>query len=50
MGNRPGTRLIGLIYPMTRTARIGRRRRIRARGLLKDDDARDWNADDLLET
>ena len=48
MGNRPGTRLLGLIYPMTDGEDWVVVAEYDPAGYVKDDDARDWNADDLL--
>jgi uncharacterized membrane-anchored protein len=48
MGNRGDARVIGLIYPLTPGQDWAMIAEYEAAGYIKDDDARDWNADDLL--
>jgi uncharacterized membrane-anchored protein len=50
MGNRPGTDLLGMIFPTGGDKSdwfIGLS--YAASGYIKDDDAKDWNADDMLD-
>ena len=49
MGNRPDERLLGLVYPTDDDDWIVVAEYEPA-GYVKDDDARDWNADDLLQS
>jgi uncharacterized membrane-anchored protein len=48
MGNRPGDTLIGTVYPAGDEPWFAVLRYINE-GHIKDDDAKDWNADDLLK-
>jgi len=50
MGNRPDARLIGLIYPTGEADDWMVVAEYEPAGYVKDDDARDWNADDLLKS
>ncbi|HEV7578372.1 MAG TPA: DUF2167 domain-containing protein [Caldimonas sp.] len=50
MGNRPGPRLLGLIYPLGESEDWIVVAEYEPSGYVKDDDARDWNADDLLKS
>ena len=50
MGNRPGPRLLGLVYPLADTNDWIVVAEYEPAGYVKDDDARDWNADDLLKS
>jgi len=50
MGNRPGPRLLGLVYPLAETDDWIVVAEYEPAGYVKDDDARDWNADDLLKS
>lgn len=49
MGNRPGDSLIGTVFPAGDEPWFAVLRYINE-GHIKDDDAKDWNADDLLKT
>lgn len=48
MGNRSGTDLLGMILPMGKAEWMVVARNVKA-GYIKDDDARDWKADELLK-
>lgn len=48
MGNRGDDRVIGLIYPLRDDQDWAMIAEYEAAGYIKDDDARDWNADELL--
>jgi len=48
MGNRPGDGLIGLVFPQAEKENWFIVVRFITAGYIKDDDARDWKADDLL--
>jgi uncharacterized membrane-anchored protein len=50
MGNRPGSRLLGLVYPLADSEDWLVVAEYDPSGYVKDDDARDWNADDLLKS
>jgi len=50
MGNRPGPRLLGLVYPLADTDDWIVVAEYEPAGYVKDDDARDWNADELLKS
>jgi len=50
MGNRPGPRLLGLVYPLAEADDWIVVAEYEPAGYVKDDDARDWNADDLLKS
>ena len=50
MGNRPDKRLIGLVYPLAENDEWMIVAEYEDSGYVKDDDARDWNADDLLKS
>ena len=50
MGNHPDERVIGLIYPLKDDQEWAMVAEYEAAGYIKDDDARDWNADDLLKS
>jgi uncharacterized membrane-anchored protein len=50
MGNRPGERLLGLVYPLADSEDWIVVAEYEPAGYVKDDDARDWNADDLLKS
>ena len=50
MGNHPDDRVIGLIYPLTEGQDWAMVAEYEPAGYIKDDDARDWNADDLLKS
>jgi len=50
MGNHTDARVIGLIYPLTEGQDWAMIAEYEAAGYIKDDDARDWNADDLLKS
>ena len=50
MGNQGDERVIGLIYPMKQGEDWAMVAEYEAAGYIKDDDARDWNADDLLKS
>jgi uncharacterized membrane-anchored protein len=50
MGNRPGPRLLGLVYPLAEADDWIVVAEFEPAGYVKDDDARDWNADDLLKS
>ncbi len=47
MGNRPGDGLLGLVMPLSDAEWIVVARNVKA-GYVKDDDAKDWKADELL--
>ncbi len=47
MGNRPGPDLVGTIFPLAQENWFVAMRYV-ASGFIKDDDARDWKADELL--
>lgn len=49
MGNRPDSRLLGLVYPLGDQDDWVVVAEFEPAGYVKDDDARDWNADDLLK-
>ncbi len=48
MGNRPGDGLLGMVMPLGKAEWFVVARNIKA-GYIKDDDARDWKADELLK-
>lgn len=50
MGNRGDDRVIGLIYPLREDQDWAMVAEYEAAGYIKDDDARDWNADELLKS
>ena len=50
MGNRSDARLLGLVYPMGEAEEWIVVAEYEPAGYVKDDDARDWNADDLLKS
>jgi uncharacterized membrane-anchored protein len=50
MGNHADARLLGLVYPMGEADQWIVVAEYEAAGYVKDDDARDWNADDLLKS
>jgi uncharacterized membrane-anchored protein len=50
MGNRSDDRVIGLIYPLKDDQNWAMVAEYEAAGYIKDDDARDWNADELLKS
>ena len=50
MGNRGDNRVIGLIYPLKDDQNWAMVAEYEAAGYIKDDDARDWNADELLKS
>lgn len=50
MGNRPGANLLGLVYPTDDGDEWIIVAEYEPAGYVKDDDARDWNADDLLQS
>lgn len=50
MGNRADDRLVGLVYPTADDQQWIVVAEYEASGYVKDDDARDWNADDLLKS
>lgn len=49
MGNRSGTGLLGLVVPMGKEEWVVVARHVNA-DYIKDDDAKDWKADDLLKS
>jgi len=50
MGNHGDERVLGLIYPLTPDQDWAMVAEYEPAGYIKDDDARDWNADDLLKS
>lgn len=50
MGNHGDERVIGLIYPLKEGQDWAMVAEYEPAGYIKDDDARDWNADDLLKS
>jgi uncharacterized membrane-anchored protein len=50
MGNHGDERVIGLIYPLAEGQEWAMVAEYEAAGYIKDDDARDWNADELLKS
>jgi uncharacterized membrane-anchored protein len=50
MGNSADSRMLGLIYPMDDKADWAVVAEYEPAGYIKDDDAKDWNADDLLKS
>ena len=50
MGNHTDERVIGLIYPLKEGQDWAMVAEYEPSGYIKDDDARDWNADDLLKS
>ncbi|MGH8583939.1 MAG: DUF2167 domain-containing protein [Gammaproteobacteria bacterium] len=49
MGNAPGDDLLGTVFPQDEKANWFVVARFENSGYIKDDDAKDWNADELLE-
>jgi len=49
MGNRPSPETLGMIFPVTAGENWFLVARYTPSGYIKDDDAKDWNADDLLK-
>jgi uncharacterized membrane-anchored protein len=50
MGNRSGEDLLGLVFPVEEKANWFVVMQYEDSGYIKDDDAKDWNADDLLKS
>ncbi len=50
MGNHPDERELGLIFPQADDARWMAVAKYEAAGYIKDDDAKDWNVDDLFQS
>jgi uncharacterized membrane-anchored protein len=50
LGNQPGPRLLGLVYPTAEGDDWIVVAEYEPAGYVKDDDARDWNADELLQS
>jgi uncharacterized membrane-anchored protein len=50
MGNQVDERVIGLIYPLQDNQQWAMVAEYEPAGYIKDDDARDWNADELLKS